>query len=216
MKIAKKLLFQILKVSFIPVVILASVIGMYTYYVASIKMHLSEEFQVICGKILFMAIALAITIILNVVITAVFEWYKFNIKDKTSSTLDDELLPLFSKVSKIVLWIIAMITMLSKLGFNINALVATIGVGSLAIALAAQDTIANVISGFLLMIDRPFRIGDVIKLPSGEKVKSLDIGVRRSKFLAEDNSVVIMPNVDLSKSKIINFSYGDEIKKKSR
>jgi len=216
MKIARKLLFQILKVSFIPVVILASIIGMYTYYVASIKASLSEEVQVICGKILFMAIALAVTMILNVVITAVFEWYKFNIKDKTSSSLDDELLPLFSKVSKIVLWIIAMITMLSKLGFNINALVATLGVSSLAIALAAQDTIANVISGFLLMIDRPFRIGDIIKLPSGEKVKSLDIGVRRSKFLAEDNSVVIIPNVDLSKSKIINFSYGDEIKKNSR
>ena len=89
-------------------------------------------------------------------------------------------------------------------------LIASLGVGSLAIALAAQDTIANIIAGFLIMVDRPFRIGDEIKLPSGEKVKVLDIGIRRSKFLSEENAIIIMPNLELSKSKIVNFTYGKE------
>ena len=85
------------------------------------------------------------------------------------------------------------------------------GISSLAIALAAQDTIANIIAGFMIMVDRPFRLGDKIKLPSAEVVKVLDIGVRRSKFLSQDNdAIIIVPNLELSKSKIVNYTYGQE------
>ena len=107
---------------------------------------------------------------------------------------------------------IALLVILPLYGVNINALIATLGVSSLAIALAAQDTIANIIAGFLIMVDRPFRIGDKIKIPSGEIVKVLDIGVRRSKFLSEDKAIIIVPNVNLSKSKIVNYTYGERKK----
>ena len=80
----------------------------------------------------------------------------------------------------------------------------------MAIALAAQDTIANIISGFMIMVDRPFRIGDRVKIPSGEVVDVLEIGVRRSKFLSQEKAIVIVPNLELSKSKIINYTYGEE------
>ncbi|MBN3041274.1 MAG: mechanosensitive ion channel, partial [Candidatus Omnitrophica bacterium] len=83
---------------------------------------------------------------------------------------------------------------------------------SLAIALAAQDTIANIISGFMIMIDRPFRVKDIIKLPSGEKVEVLEIGVRRSRFLSEEKAIIIVPNLELSKSKIVNYTYAEEYK----
>ncbi len=104
------------------------------------------------------------------------------------------------------IWVIAFLIILPLYGVNINALIATLGISSLAIALAAQDTIANIISGFLIMVDTPFVEGDKIKLPSGEIVEVLDIGVRRSKFLAEDKAIVIVPNVDLSKKKIVNYT----------
>jgi small-conductance mechanosensitive channel len=114
---------------------------------------------------------------------------------------------LFKRVTDIFIWIIALIILLSRFGVNISALIATLGVSSLAIALAAQDTIANVIAGFLIMIDRPFCVGDEIKLPSGEKVRVLDIGIRRSKFSGDEKAIIIVPNLDLSKSKIINYTY---------
>lgn len=107
---------------------------------------------------------------------------------------------------------VALLVTLPLYGVNISALITALGVTSLAIALAAQDTIANVIAGFLIMVDRPFREGDSMKLPSGEKVIALEIGVRRSRFLAEDGSIIIVPNLDLSKSKIVNFTYGEERK----
>ena len=137
-------------------------------------------------------------------------WYRDTIAIKTRTSLDDEFIPLFSRVGRTVIWVIGAIIILSRFGVDTKAIIASLGVGSLAIALAAQDTIANIIAGFLIMVDRPFRIGDEIRLPSGEKVKVLDIGIRRSKFLSEENAIIIMPNLELSKSKIVNFTYGQE------
>jgi len=146
------------------------------------------------------------------VVVALFSWYVVNIAAKTKTDVDDKFIPLFTRIAVTIIWAIGIITLLSRLGVNISALVATLGVSSLAIALAAQDTIANIIAGFLIMIDRPFSVGDNIKLPSGEKVKVLDIGIRRSKFISEDKAIIIIPNLELSKSKIVNYTYGEDMK----
>jgi len=212
MKATRRLSFRMLKVSVMPLFVLALEFWLYSLYAVYIKNRVPESLQHISGRIFMVIITVTVTYFLGKVISGAFAWYGEKLAARTASKLDDEFLPLFAKISSIAIWTIAMILLLSKMGFNISALVATLGVGSLAIALAAQDTIANIISGFLIMIDRPFKIGDSIKLPSGEKVTVLDIGVRRSKFVAEDKSVIIVPNVDLSKSKIINYSYGKDLK----
>jgi len=108
---------------------------------------------------------------------------------------------------------------LIKLGVNINALVTTIGASSLVIAYGCKDTLSNIIAGLVLMADRPFRVGDIITLPSGEKVMVLNIGLRRSKFLEspdgdEPSKVVILPNSNLAKSKIKNYTYAQELNEK--
>ncbi|MBU2436131.1 MAG: mechanosensitive ion channel family protein, partial [Candidatus Omnitrophica bacterium] len=129
---------------------------------------------------------------------------------KTATRLDEALIPLLRRTLEVVILVIALLIILPLYGVNINALIAALGVISLAIALAAQDTIANIIAGFLIMVDKPFRLGDKIKLPWGEIVEVLDIGVRRSKFLSQEKAIVIVPNLDLSKSKIVNYTYGEE------
>jgi len=156
-------------------------------------------------------LALTVASALQRLSSATIHWYAVNVATRTKTKFDDEFLPLLRRIANIVIWVIAFLMILTNFGVNVTAIVATLGVTSLAIALAAQDTIANVIAGFLIMLDRPFRIGDEIKLPSGERVRTLDIGVRRSRFLnLDDNSIVIVPNVDLSKSKVTNYTYGKE------
>jgi MscS family membrane protein len=145
----------------------------------------------------------------------ILDWYRQNIAEKTDTTLDDDLIPIIRRTVKVLIWTIAFLVILPFFGVNISALITALGVGSLAIALAAQDTIANIIAGFLIMIDKPFRVGDTIKIPSGETVEVLQIGVRRSRFLAQDQAIIIVPNLDLSKSKIVNFTYGQERKNKT-
>lgn len=157
-------------------------------------------------------ITLTITFWVSRVSIALFNWYAENIALKTKTDLDDKFIPLFKRLAVTIVWSLGLIVALGMLGVNINALVATLGVSSLAIALAAQDTISNIIAGFLIMVDRPFSIGDEVKLPSGERVKVLDIGIRRSKFLSEEKAFIIMPNLELSKSKITNYSQAKNLK----
>jgi hypothetical protein len=93
---------------------------------------------------------------------------------------------------------------------DVSAFVTTLGIGSLAIALAAQATLADTISGFVIMVDRPFRIGDRVEIQEldtwGDVV---DIGLRSSRIRTRDNRMVIVPNSVISKSLIVNYSYPD-------
>lgn len=201
---------KIVKKSFLPLLILLLFFGYYAFYKIKIAPAISTQLQKELEKYIGTVFIICLSFIVQRITGVFLSWYKEYMSAKTASHLDDKLIPLFQRMVKITIWVIALLVILPLYGVNISALVAALGVGSLAIALAAQDTIANIIAGFLIMIDVPFRIGDKIKLPSGEIVEVLSIGVRRSKFLAEDKSIVIVPNLDLSKSKIINYTYGEE------
>ena len=206
---------SIVRKSLISFILAVAVLFGYLAYSIWAKPHLSVSLSLALTRLFYTVMTFFVTLFFHRVLTAFFRWYNENVVQKTQSTLDDKFLPLFHRLTIVVLWSLAFITLLSLFGININALVATLGVSSLAVALAAQDTIANLIAGFLIMVDQPFRVGDKIKLPSGEIVDVKEVGIRRSKFFLEDQAVIIVPNVDLSKNKIVNFSYMEEIKKQN-
>lgn len=208
--VSKKISWEIIKKSLLPLLIFLGILAFYIFYNVKIAPELSIGLRLSIRKYLFTIFVISISFIIQRILGGALSWYKENFAAKTATRLDDEIVPLARRVAKIIIWIIAMLVVLPVYGVNISALIATLGVSSLAIALAAQDTIANIIAGFMIMVDRPFRLGDKIKLPSGEVVKVLDIGVRRSKFLAEDSAIIILPNLELSKSKIVNYTYGQE------
>lgn len=201
---------KVIKRGVLPLVALALFFVFYGTYLAKVKEGIRITWQGSLDKGFFIVAVFLIAYWFASVLGVLFSWYGERMAKRTHTELDNNFLPLVRKIVKIVIWVIAVGVVLNYLGVNINALIATLGVGSLAIALAAQDTIANVIAGFLIVIDRPFRVGDRIKIPTGENVVVLEIGNRRSRFRAEDGSIVIIPNVDLSKSKIINYTYGEE------
>ena len=209
-KTSKKISWEIVKKSFLPVLIFLLIIVLYVFYRMKIAPGVPPEFHRNLTKYLSTAFIISIAFLIQRIVGGIFSWYKENIAVKIATKLDNELIPLLRKVCKVAIWIITLLIILPIYGVNISALIAALGVSSLAIALAAQDTIANIIAGFMIMVDRPFRLNDKIKLPSGEIAKVLDIGVRRSKFLSEDQAIIIVPNLELSKSKIVNYSYGQE------
>jgi len=208
-KISDKMWVEISRKSLLPAIIGLLLGAVYIFYVLRIKYLITETWKRNIGHAFFALGLIIIVYWLQRACDAFFNWYRQNVASRTKTTLDERFVPLFAKLTNVILWIIALIILLSRFGININALVATLGVGSLAIALAAQDTIANLIAGFLIMVDRPFKIGDRIKLPTGEMVEVLEIGTRRSKFLSEDKAIIIVPNLDLSKKKIINYTYSE-------
>ncbi len=137
-------------------------------------------------------------------------WYAKNIAAKTKSGFDDEFLPLFNRISALFIYGSALVIILDFFNYDITALVAGLGIAGLAVALAAQDTLANMIAGFVIMADRPFRIKDIIELPGGEYGEVYEIGLRSTKILTLDYTMVVIPNSEIGKSKVINYSYPDK------
>lgn len=102
---------------------------------------------------------------------------------------------------------IGALVLLGTLGISITPIIASLGITSLAVALALQPTLENFFSGVQLVVDKPIRVGDYIELDSGEQGFVERIGWRSTWIKMLPNNVVIMPNSVLSQSKIINYYY---------
>lgn len=141
---------------------------------------------------------------------SLLSWYSQELAPRTESQLDDQLIPFARRVAIILLTVIGLIILLSHFEIDVSGLVATLGIGSLAIALAAQASLADTISGFIIMVDRPYRIGDRIEISDLDTWGDvIDIGLRSSRIRTRDNRMVIVPNSTMSKSLIVNYSYPD-------
>ncbi len=115
--------------------------------------------------------------------------------------------PLARNLISVLVVLVAAAIVMERFSINIGSLLVSLGVGSLAVALAAQDTIANIIAGVIIAIDQPFRVGDRIQLPNGTLADVQVIGLRSTRILDFDNNYLIVPNSDLVKSTLINFAY---------
>jgi len=115
-----------------------------------------------------------------------------------------------NRLSRILIGIIGLTILLDHFGVNVTALTAALGIGGLAISLAAKDTVADAIAGMLILIDRPFRVGDRIEIQGvGTWGDVLDVGLRTTRIRTRDNRMVIVPNSIISNNQVINYSYPD-------
>lgn len=124
---------------------------------------------------------------------------KFNI------SFDKILAPFFSRAIKFVLVFLGLMLVISELGYDINGFVAGLGLGGLAFALAAQDTVANIFAGIVIIIDKPFSIGDWINTTGIEGVVE-DINFRSSRIRTFANALITVPNSTLANQPITNWT----------
>lgn len=116
-----------------------------------------------------------------------------------------KMMPVIKRAILIIIWIIGIIMALANVGVNISALLGTLGIGGIAFALAAQDTIKNIFGAFTIFTDRPFAIGDTIKFDSFEGT-IVDVGIRSTKMRNYDKRLITIPNSKLSDASIVNIS----------
>ena len=124
---------------------------------------------------------------------------------KTKSTMDDSLIPLVEKFTKWFFVIIALLIIFSKWGVDIGAVLAGLGIAGIAIGFAVKDSLANIFGGISLILDKNFKVGDKIKIDSGDVGVIEDIGLRSTKLKDYDNHLIIVPNGKLANSKIVNY-----------
>lgn len=122
-----------------------------------------------------------------------------------SSKMDEHALSLIKKVSSFVIWSIGVITALNNAGVDVGALIAGLGIGGVAIALAAQDTAKNIFAGMMILFDRPFKIGELITI-DGTTGYVEDMGIRSTKLRTYSGQLVVIPNYKTADSNLTNIT----------
>jgi MscS family membrane protein len=178
-------------------------------YLAVRHLPLPETAHTVASGAVFVINVIILTNIAYRVADEILNWYSGRVAERTGLGLDRQIMPLLEKLISIFLILTALIITLKHFNYDILSLVTALGIGSLAIGLAAKDTLANMISGFTLMIDRPFRIGDRVQLTSGQWGDVVDIGLRSTKIKTVDNTLLIIPNSELCNTTIINLAFPD-------
>lgn len=117
----------------------------------------------------------------------------------------NKMMPIIKRTILVVVWIIGLVMALSNVGVNISALLGTLGIGGIAFALAAQDTVKNVFGAFTILTDKPFSIGDTIRVDSFEGTV-VDVGVRSTRIMNYDRRIITFPNYKITDANIINIS----------
>ena len=119
--------------------------------------------------------------------------------------IDLILVPFLSRVLKVVIAALALIVLLQEWDYDVNGFIAGLGLGGLAFALAAQQTLSNVFGGIVIITDKPFSIGDWILTPSVEGIVE-DINFRSTRIRTFAQAVVTVPNSTLANEPITNWS----------
>ena len=127
------------------------------------------------------------------------------IKTKNDKELDKSTISVFLKIIKVAIYVIAGFMIISELGYDISGFITSLGIGGVVITLAAQDTAKSLIGGFSIILDKPFKKGDYIKVGTYEGTVE-EIKIRSTNIRTVDNSVLHIPNSEVSISAIINYS----------
>ena len=130
--------------------------------------------------------------------------YAMSRAEKTDSALDDQLVPFISKTAKLFIVVTGVLVIAQNMGYSISGLVASLGIGGIAVAMAAKDTIANLFGSVMLLVDRPFTVGDWIKTSEFEGVVE-EIGFRSTRIRTFAKTLVNVPNSILANMVIDNI-----------
>ena len=184
-----------------PVIVWFLMIGIYAGLEYS---RLPERAVYICGKILLVLGIFSITLVLSNIATRIIKTYS----GKAESGLP--VTSLTQNISRIVIFCIGILIILNSLGVSITPILATLGVGGLAVALALQDTLSNLFSGFHIIAAKQLKLGDYIKLDTGEEGYVIDINWRITKIRMLSGNSILVPNEKLTKANVTNFCQPDK------
>lgn len=173
-------------------------------YLALLNLELPQDIVAMLTKIFRLLIIWLVAYgIANMITPDSYIFSKIN--KNIQFTKKDRATTLLFKIIKVIIYLIASVIIIAELGYDINGLIAGLGVGGLAISLAAQDTIKNLIGGIVIIFDRPFIVGDWIETPNIEGIVD-DITFRSTRIKTFKDSMITIPNSTIANDMITNWS----------
>ncbi|MCB2207603.1 MAG: mechanosensitive ion channel family protein [Bacteroidetes bacterium] len=150
-------------------------------------------------------VILVVTWFIARLLEALIDEYLTPIVKNSESDIDDQLLPVARKAIKYAIWILGIIIALNNAGFNVGAVLAGLGIGGLALAMAAKDTVANFFGGFTIFTDKPFILGDRIKVAGYDGIVQ-EVGLRSTRIKTLDGTILTVPNMKFTDNIVENVS----------
>ena len=186
------------------------VILFFANYAVSGLAFLSDTLRTVLNDIIFLlALALLTAVALGLIRTAANQYLAIQDTQDDKERLDP-VVTAAKRFSGFVVLLLALSIGLAHYGANANALYFTLLVSGLIVSLAARDVIADALSGFIILVDQPFRVGDSVLIKELDTWGDvLDIGARTTRIRTKDNREIIVPNSQVVKSQIVNYNYPD-------
>lgn len=156
-------------------------------------------------KIALFALVLNITWMIARTADALITAYLVPLTEKTESSFDDQLVPIAQKGVKYTIWTLGVVLALDNLDFDIGAMIAGLGIGGLALALAAQDAVKNIFGGIMIFIDKPFKITDRIQIHGYDGIVE-EVGLRSTRIRTLEGRLVTMPNSKFNDNEVTNVT----------
>ncbi|MFH1141111.1 MAG: mechanosensitive ion channel family protein [Chloroflexota bacterium] len=175
------------------------------FFLALTSTTLLDRWQTYVNKAWLSTALLILVYGLQKVARAVLSWYGGEIAAKTGSRVDEKLLPLVRRVVTGLIYVIGGLMILDNLGIRLSPLIAGLGLGGLAVALALQPMLSNLFAGASVVADGAISIGDFIEIQGGPSGTIVDIGWRTTKIHSITGNLIVVPNNKLVDSIITNY-----------
>lgn len=159
---------------------------------------------VVLNKALFVCAVASVTFLCAAILARLARDYGHTVQDALPSTT------LTQNIVRIAVLVIGLLIVLNGLGLSITPILTALGVGGLAVALALQDTLANLFAGFYVTLARQIRVGDYVRLDTGEEGYLVDIAWRAARIRMLTNNVVLVPNAKLAQAIVTNYHLPDK------
>ena len=161
--------------------------------------------QLWLSRLAYILLAYSLVLVVLRAVDATIGIWRSNIKPGADHAFDDQFLVLVGKLLKIAIGLVAVLMLLDNLHVNITALLGSVSVLGLALGLAAQDTVSNLFGAIAVFVDKPFRVGDVIKV--GDIQGSVEeMGLRAARVRTVDGFLVTVPNKTIGANTVTNLS----------
>ena len=179
------------------------VLGAYLAFTVPLDLTESQQSQVdTVGQAL--GVMIVITVVVGLLSSAI-DWYLASLATSATRVVDLRLLPLIRRAGGVIIYAIGGLLMMDVLGINISPLIAGLGLGGLAVALAIQPTLANLFAGTYVMTEGVIATGDYIKLENGLQGYVVEVSWRSTRIRDWHNNLVVVPNSKFAETIITNF-----------
>ena len=193
-----------------PLTYLVLILG---YWISIHYLVFKEDVELVLENAAYFLLVIDFTAILSRIVDALITEIIMPISEKSDSSFDNQLIPVIQKGVRSIIWILGIIIGLDNIGFDITAMIAGLGIGGLALALAAQDSVKNIFAGIMIFLDKPFRIKDRIQVDGFDGIVE-EVGLRSTRLRTLEGRIVTIPNSRFTDNSVTNVTSQPTLKVK--